>query len=300
MTEQKPKDPEGLKEYQTPEVPARPDLTKAGPEVKAYLEWAEQQIAYLKEELESNPAQDARGIVWADCFGWTTGPDGNAHQVKINFTARSNVSPTAAMRSLLATLGEAKKLGIYPYIVEPPRPAKAQQPPAQAKQPAAQPPAAQAPQPPAGATAGSHLPPKSGPAPQPPAQQQATPPATGGRLPPPPGAGAAAAGGGASSRSLAGAWIKVTALQVDLTNSGEKLLRVKSPGKFGKFGAPAYLDSSNMPPEIVAVIESGEWAPKVEYKGDQVLKDYFPTMLYAQISDDEKRVVGFAAAPPTA
>lgn len=117
----------------------RPDLTKlieTNPELYSYIQALEDERDRFQAELEANAAQEAKGIAWSDCYAVS----GDNHPVRINLTARSNVSTEIALRNLLDGLAFARTKGIVPYVVRPEdlveKPKTQQQPPAQAQAPA--------------------------------------------------------------------------------------------------------------------------------------------------------------------
>ena len=79
----------------------------------------------------------------------------------------------------------------------------------------------------------------------------------------------------------------------------QKYLRVRLVVKrWATHGLPAYLDSSNIPDDVVRSIEDSEWSVEDQAVAGKELTDDFPDMLYALVGADEDKIVGFAATKP--
>jgi len=284
--------PQGEEEF-TIKIPPTPDFSTLPPEVREWAEATVLSIQSLVDEFDRDGSKSMypMGIAWADMFSVFKDHQGEYHQIKINVTGRSGLDTTHAMKNLFAGFTFGRTKGFYPYPIQPPvskRPSAHEkaQPPA-TTEPPSQPANPLAP-PAAGTSATGGRFPHAGQTPNapagrvvPPSQPPAQPPA--GSKPP--------------AQSFAGAWLPVTSMAVDLTTSGDLYVRVKSPGKFSKYGLAAYLDSSGMPEDVIENVKGGDWKPKKEFSGED-LKASFPDMLWIHVSDDEKKVVGFSAEKP--
>lgn len=259
---------------QTQTVPAgeapRPNLEGLPKEVVKYIKVLENRIEALKKELEANPAPEARGIAWSEMYFPFVDPEtGEVGYAKDNITARSNVDAIEAHRQLRLVKAELVALG---YSQKPPafsvRRASDNSHSVRSPQPHA----------PAPADAGDS-------APAPVSRRQAA------------GQQAQAQTERASTPEArgdyGGQWLTVKSIQCDLTKSGDPYLRcILDHPRFSKHGLPAYLDSCEMPGDVRALIESGQWRPKAVVTGGVLDSDY-PDLKQALVSGDMKKIVGF-------
>ena len=243
------------------------------PKIYEYLAWLEDRNTLLQKELEANPGREARGIFWIDVFGTIKDPRPEVdlrYQVKGNLTQRSDVSGLHAARLCFSNLQAIRgEYAMKPYMENltigngRKKPSEATSPNQQDAEPAEQ-------ESPKGRrkkrTAETAEPSKT-----------------------------------KTEESMESEqWIKVRNLEVALTrDKKDRFLRVRlDVPKWKTHGKPAYLDSSNIPEDVVAMIENKEWTvehPAVE--ADEIATE-FPDMQYALVSADEKKIVGFSAKPP--
>ena len=209
--------------------PADETLLGAGEGIFEYVQWLEARNGLLTDELEAKPGAQSRGIFWIDLFGYARDPEGAQHQVKGNFTQRSDVDGLHATQLAFSALrfikGTFKMVPYIPSLVVQPtnggsRRKPAEQPDELEQQPEGQPEGHRRRRTSNGETK----------------TETGTQEAIGGEQ-----------------------WMKVESMEVvHSLDKSQKYVRVKL-GKWKKFGLPAYLDSSNMPEEVVTMVEGGSW-----------------------------------------
>lgn len=251
----------------------RPEISELAEPLKEYLLWLEERCSLLETELEAAPGAEARGIFWIDLFGTVPHPYNPEIKLKIkgNLTQRSDVDSLQAARlainSVKAIRGE---FNMYPWQPQA-TPTNGKQQPQQTQQ--TPDPVGEPEEQPAGRQRSKRQSKRSDPQPS----RTKTEEPIGDEK-----------------------WYKVKSLILSWNQDHDNKLVLVKCGKWHKHGVVAYLDSSNMPEDVVTSIESGAWSTDdMPIEGKELSED-FSDMQFALIAKDDKKVkvVGFSNHMP--
>jgi len=216
-----------------------------------------------QSENEFSPLPEAAGIAWCDLYGIAYDDEENPHPVRINVTQRSAVSSEDALVKLIETLKAARQMHMYPWPPESVQVnARGNIRRDETKSPGE-----------------SETPQKSrrrGSGDNPPSNDN----------------------GDSKEEKL---WVEVSALELAKTTKGDKYIKVRTNHRrFAKFGVAAYLDSSGIPEEVVAMVESNSWSMDDKPVTGQELRDEFSDMQYAlvQVGETGSKIIEFSEKQP--